>query len=322
VGARDLTQGLPSSFVERLRSIVPGERWSDVVASFADPEPFTARVNTLKMTVEDAQAVFAQAGLSAARVPWLHEGLLLDPTQRDELVRHARVEDGCVYVQGASSWLPVMALEVEPGMEVLDLAAAPGGKASHVAARMHNLGRLACVEPIRGRFFRLKANLERAGVTCAQLYQKDGRHVGGAVPERFDRVLLDAPCSSEARFRAYNPDTFDHWSERKVKEASRKQRGLIRSAFQALKPGGRLVYATCSFAPEEGEEVVASLLEAEPSARTLPWGAPDGLWVEWGLSSWRGRAMHPGTQHAVRVLPGGICSGFFLAVIEKDQPGS
>jgi 16S rRNA C967 or C1407 C5-methylase (RsmB/RsmF family) len=312
-----LVDGLPAAFVERLRALIPPEHVEAALASFSAPPPLTARVNTLRATPDAVRAALAADGIATAPVGWLDEGLVLDPADRERVVRHPTVEDGSLYIQGASSWLPVMLLDPRPGEEVLDLAAAPGGKAAHLAARMNDTGRLACVEPIRGRFFRLKATLERAGATCAQLYLKDGRGVGGAVPARFDRVLLDAPCSSETSLRAHDPASQAHWSERKVREQARKQRGLLRSAFQALKPGGRLVYATCSLAPEEDEATLDDLLRAHPDAELVDAALPPEVPALPGRAAWRGEAFDPRVARAHRVVPGGLFGAFFVAVVVK-----
>jgi 16S rRNA (cytosine1407-C5)-methyltransferase len=108
--------------------------------------------------------------------------------------------------------LAPLALAPRPGETVLDLAAAPGGKTLQLAALMQNSGRLSAVEAVKGRFFRLRANLERGGVTNARTFLMDGRAVGRKCPEMFDRVLLDAPCSSEARFSRLDPRSWAHWS--------------------------------------------------------------------------------------------------------------
>ena len=196
---------------------------------------------------------------------------------------------------------------------MLDLAAAPGGKTLLMAAAMANGGRIAAVEPVKGRFHRMRANLDRCGVTNTQFYQADGRSIGRKVPERFDRVLLDAPCSSEARIRIDAPETYDHWKLRKVRECAKKQRGLIRSAYAALRPGGRLLYCTCSFAPEENEMVVDHLLRAEPRAPLIRvTGAGRG-----GLTEWQGRALDPRLGDTLRVVPDDLYDGFYMALIGK-----
>ncbi len=235
---------------------------------------------------------------------------------REAVTHSAAAGDGCLYVQNPSSWLAACVVDPQPGDEVLDLAAAPGGKTIAMAAAMANEGRIAAVEPVPARFHRLRANLDRCGVTIAALYQKDGRGVGRLVPERFDRVLLDAPCSSEARMRWDEPASYRHWSLRKVRETSRKQKRLLRSAYAALKPGGVLVYCTCSFSPEENELVVQQLLAASDAA-LLPVLLDEAVPAMPALTTWQGKALSDELAHAVRVLPAAPWEGFFLARLTK-----
>ncbi|MDE0063661.1 MAG: RsmB/NOP family class I SAM-dependent RNA methyltransferase [Gammaproteobacteria bacterium] len=235
---------------------------------------------------------------------------------REAITRHEGARDGWLYPMNPSSLLAVEALAPRPGEEVLDLAAAPGGKTVLLAARMRNTGRIAAVEPVRGRFHRLRANLERCGVSNAQLYLADGRTIGRKVPERFDRVLLDAPCSSEARIRLDDPSTHAHWKPRKIKEASAKQASLLRSAYRTLKPGGLLVYCTCSFAPEENELVVNRLLKSETGADPEPLeftGVPKNV----PLKEWRGQICDSRLKRALRVLPDDLWDGLFVCRIRK-----
>ena len=242
----------------------------------------------------------------------------VDAGTRETVTRHAGARRGWLYPMNPSSMLAVEALAPRPGEEVLDLAAAPGGKTVALAARMRNTGRIAAVEPVKGRFHRLRANLERCGVSNAQLYLADGRTIGRKVPERFDRVLLDAPCSSEARIRLDDPSSHAHWKPRKIREASVKQTGLLRSAFRALKPDGVLVYCTCSFAPEENELVVSRLLQAEPGADIETVDIP-AVPHTGGLAEWRGRGCDARLTRAVRVVPDDLWDGFFVCRIRKES---
>jgi len=308
--------GLPAVFEARLRAIVPGSLLAPVLATFSRPRPATVRVNTLRATPDAVAAELSALGLVLHALPWCPEALHLTAGDRRVLTESAPVCDGRAYLQGQSSLLAALALDPRPGEEILDLAAAPGGKTLHVAARMEDRGRLAAVEPIRPRFFRLKANIARAGANCVALYLKDGRAVGGAVPDRFDRVLLDAPCSSEARFTRLDPASWAHWSLRKVAEAAKKQRGLLSSALTALRPGGRLVYCTCSFSPEENELVVAGALARHPDATVVPWEAPVAPTLP-GLTAWEGRAIDPRLAGAVRILPTDERDGFFVCVLTR-----
>lgn len=246
-------------------------------------------------------------------VPGLGGCFAVGAEDRLGLLEHPAVAAGSFYPMNPSSVLAARALGVDEDMEVLDLAAAPGGKTLLLAMAMNNGGRIAAVEPVKARFHRMRANLARCGVTNVQFYVADGRSIGRKVPERFDRVLLDAPCSSEARIRLDDPATYRHWKPRKVRETSRKQRGLIRSAFAALKPGGEMVYCTCAFSPEENELVVDHLLGAEPTAVVLPL---DGPGVP-GLTHWQTRALNPKLGDCRRILPDDLFDGFFLARIRK-----
>ena len=224
---------------------------------------------------------------------------------------------GDLYPINPSSVAAVRCLAPEPEQEVLDLAAAPGGKTLLLAAMMKNTGRIAAVEPVKKRFHRLRANMQRCGVSNVQYYLADGRGVGHKVPERFDRVLLDAPCSSESRIRLEDPDSYRHWKLRKIKECSRKQRSLLRSAYQALKPGGRLLYCTCAFAPEENELVVQQLLTAEPAAELLPLTLPEEPCIQHGLCEWRGERLDPAIDRCRRILPDSLWDGFFVCLMRK-----
>ncbi|NKC01033.1 MAG: RsmB/NOP family class I SAM-dependent RNA methyltransferase [Pseudomonadales bacterium] len=235
---------------------------------------------------------------------------------RDAITRSEAATAGHVYVQNASSYYAVSCLRLETGMEVLDLAAAPGGKTIAIAALLNNTGRIAAVEPIVRRFHRLRSNLERCGATNVAYYQKDGRGVGRAVPELFDRVLVDAPCSSEARMRWDNVDSYKHWQLRKLKETRRKQKALIMSGYQALKPGGLLLYCTCSFAPEENELVVKHLLK-RTDAEVDPLDFDAELPLHSGLTEWQGRKLGETLAGTARVVPVGVWEGFYLARIRK-----
>lgn len=236
-------------------------------------------------------------------------------SEREGLLDSDAARRGAIYAINPSSALAVANLGVSGAGEVLDLAAAPGGKTLLMAAAMGNRGRIAAVEPIKSRFHRMRANLARCGVTNVQFYQVDGRTIGRKVPERFDRVLLDAPCSSEARFRLADPASYAHWKLRKVRECARKQRGLIRSAFAALKPGGELLYCTCSFAPEENELVVNHLLETEAAAELLPVTGGPGVP---GRVEWQGSALDRRLATSRRIVPDVLFDGFFMARIGKS----
>ena len=306
---------LPEEFVSRLKAIC-GDYFDAVMPTFSRQRSLTGRVNTLKASIEECHQALADLNVPFERVSWMDEALEFSEEYRSIITSSEIFNEGKLYIQGLSSMIPVLALDPQPGETVLDLAAAPGGKTTHIAMLMKNEGRLSAVEPVKGRFFKLKGNLETQGATMVKTYLMDGRAVGRKCPEMFDRILLDAPCSSEARISALNPDSWNHWSVRKVGEASKKQRGLISSAWHSLKPGGKLVYCTCSFAPEENELIVQRLLKRNEDAELEEIAMPVDNYMN-GLSEWKGKAINPEIQKTIRVLPNEKMDGFFLASIRK-----
>lgn len=309
--------GLPDAFLQRLSLTLADADLADTMAWFSQDKHCTFRVNTLRGSVDDALAALAAEGIEAQ--PWglLPEAFWVPFAAREQLVRSPLCNRGLIYVQNFSSMVPVALLDPQPGEEILDLAAAPGGKTLHIAARMGDVGRIAAVELVKGRYFRMLDNIERAGATVVHTYCKDGAKVGRQVPDRFDKVLLDAPCSSEARFDTRQPKSYRYWSDKKVKEMQRKQKQLLFSGVSALKPGGKLVYSTCSYGPEENELAIQHILkkfgdqlEVLPIELELPNLRP-------GLSHWKGKALGQQLGMCRRILPTQWMDGFFVAVLRK-----
>lgn len=309
---------LPPAFLNRLRAIVPADQWGSTLEGFQRPVPTCFRVNRLKAGVGPVLQELANLGIATEAVPWREDSFVIADAQRSLLTNSAAFVEGRIYIQNLSSIFAAQALDAQPGEEILDLAAAPGGKTLVLAAAMDNRGRLAAVEAVKSRFFRLKNNVELHGAgELVQCYLKDGREVGYKVPERFDRVLLDAPCSSESRFYTEEPESYKYWSEKKVKEMQRKQKKLLRSALMALKPGGVMVYSTCSYSPEENEVVVdRELKRMAGQLQVLPIELPFDNYQP-GLTAWGKKAFDPQLLNAVRILPSDTMEGFFLCVLKK-----
>jgi len=332
----------PSEFSERLSQTLGQSQADRILASMTSPKAVALWENPLRCdgkqdgAAESSSSVVqalcnAESVKDVRRVSTALPGCYVVPAgYRDRLMRNTLVSEGSIYPMNPSSLFAASALGVQPGDEVLDLAAAPGGKSLVLAAALSRngepTGRLALVEPIKARFHRLRANMQRCGVLQADYYQRDGRGVGAAVPERFDRVLLDAPCSSEARFHSADPLSTRHWSLRKVRDCARKQKSLLKSAFRALKPGGTLIYSTCSFSLEENERVVDSLLRRETRAELVPIEVADDLSHRFvpAVTQVSGSENQRKTKtldcaEAWRVLPDHLWDGFFLAKLTKHQ---
>ncbi|RMF13103.1 MAG: RsmB/NOP family class I SAM-dependent RNA methyltransferase [Gammaproteobacteria bacterium] len=311
---------LPDDFLASLNSWLEPDAVARVVEAMSLEKPVCVRLNHKRWQKHDLLAWSEARQLMPQPLGW-YEGAWLFPAEARETLTHSEAfAEGRFYIQNPSSLLPVHLLDPQPGETILDLAAAPGGKTLAIADRMGNSGQISAVEAVKTRFFALRRNLEAHGADSVRTYLMDGREAGRKVPERFDRVLLDAPCSSEARLVPGQPDTWVHWNLRKVRECQRKQVGLLKSALRTLKPGGRLVYSTCSFSAEENEVVLNKVLKRfDETVTIVPVQVPVAN-VHPGLVNHAGKALNPELSRAVRVLPDAVMDGFFVCVLEKRFP--
>jgi NOL1/NOP2/sun family putative RNA methylase len=309
---------LPQAFLERQRILLPSRAFGAWLECLSQPRPTAFRLNALKTTALQLTEELLEGGLKPQALAWMPNAFVIPPLQRRALTESAACREGRLYIQNPSSMAPPLLLDPRPTEWILDLAAAPGSKTTQLAGLMGNQGRISAVESVRSRFFRLKANLRAQGVTNTRCYLKDGTQIWQLCPERFDRVLLDAPCSSEARFSLAEPASFAFWSEKKRREMVRKQRRLLFSAIQSLKPGGVLVYSTCAFAPEENEAVIDDMLRLFGQALQVEAvGMPFPEGVQPGLTQWQDRIFNPNLQDAVRILPDAVREGFFICKLRK-----
>ena len=244
---------LPEAFLERMKMQL-GEEYPDFLNSLERPRAVALRFNPLKGSAPDMDFV-------GESVPWEPLGFYYDPEARPGL--HPYHEAGVYYLQEASAMAPVALLDPQPGEKVLDLCAAPGGKTTQIAGRMMGEGFLLCneINPKRAKI--LSRNIERLGVANALVTNEHPERLAERLPGFFDRVLVDAPCSGEGMFRKEEAAVTD-WSQETVEMCARRQVEILHSAAAMLKPGGRLVYSTCTFAPEEDEMAVAAFLESHP----------------------------------------------------------
>jgi 16S rRNA (cytosine1407-C5)-methyltransferase len=298
---------LPPEFEARLNGILP-QRPEGL---FQTRPKRSFRINTLKISIEEAWALLSARKIDFQRTDFCPYAIIVEEEAAQDILKSEMAANGLLYAQGLESMLPVMVLAPRPGESVLDLCAAPGSKTSQIAMHMHNEGLLQANEPVLQRLYKLKTVLQLTGAK-AKISSTDGRRLRG--PEgAFDRILVDAPCSSEGRFISHEPKSFAYWSVRKIKEMSHKQKGLLLNASRLLKPGGTLVYATCTFAPEENEEVVDWFLrKAEGGFKLVPVKI-DGVTTYPCLGQWQKRVYDPCIVQALRIMPNESMEGFFIA---------
>ena len=298
-------------FLERLKTIVGSERYEQVVQSFSRPDVLSVRVNTLKTNRREILTKLKERNITVQEIHWSTEALILEGLQRKELGQMDLVNEGLLYRQNLSSMLPALVLAPRPGERVLDMCAAPGSKTTQMAALMRNEGEIVAVEAIRGRYYRLKSVVAQMGATNVALKLTDARRFRSSA--LFDRILVDAPCSSEGRFKMDDPETYAYWSPRKIKEMVRKQRGLLLHASRLLKPGGALVYATCTFAPEENEGVVDWFLRKTEGRLSLEPVNFTGIPNYPTLECWQEKIFATQVKNCFRVFPNAEMEGFFIA---------
>lgn len=255
---------LPKDFLQRMETKL-GSQYPAFLQSLERPRAVALRFNPLKGNRPDLPFV-------GDPVPWEENGFYYDTQARPGL--HPFHEAGVYYLQEASAMAPVVLLDPQPGERVCDLCAAPGGKTTQIAGRMGGKGFLLCneINPKRARI--LGRNIERLGVSNALVTNEHPEVLATRLPGYFDRVLVDAPCSGEGMFRKEEAAVTD-WSIDTVLMCANRQAEILRSAARLVKPGGRLVYSTCTFSDEENEQVIARFLAENtnfvPESVNAPW---------------------------------------------------
>ena len=289
---------LPEAFLQRMKQQL-GEEYTAFLASMERPRAVALRFNPLKGG--PLQLPFVQEP-----VPWEPMGFYYDPQARPGL--HPFHEAGVYYLQEASAMAPVGLLDPQPGECICDLCAAPGGKSTQIAGRMMGEGFLLCNEYHPKRAKILSRNIERMGIANALVTNEEPKRLAQQYPGFFDRVLIDAPCSGEGMFRKEEAAVTD-WSQQTVLMCAERQQQILHWGAQLVRPGGRLVYSTCTFAPEENEEAVAAFLESHPDFY------PEQVEAPW---------FTPGTNGSFRLWPHKLLGeGHFAAVLRRagDRDG-
>lgn len=313
--------GLPPLFLERLKRLFPGDLYPDVLAGFESLKPPSVRIQKPGLTREQILSSLSEAGIPAQAIQDLpFPAFFLNKEDFRKFQAHPLYIDGVLYVQGLSSMLPVLVLAPRPGERILDLTAAPGSKTTLIALLMKGEGDLVANDSNKPRFFKMKTILERQGFPHVRMTMMAGEAYGRQEPECFDRVLVDAPCSGEARFIAGDSASQGYWKMMKVRELAKKQKRLFLSGFSALKPGGVLVYSTCTFAPEENEGVLSACLKRiGPAAEIEDIALPAVRTME-GLTSWEKDVYPPSLTRTRRIVPDARSEGFFIARVRKTGP--
>lgn len=296
---------LPTAFVEKYHQLL-GDEAPAFLASFDQPSHAGFRVNPLKPGLPTATV-----NKSTGKVPYVPTGYYGQVNGKS--LDHVT---GWVYSQEPSAMYVGEVVAPQPGERVLDLCAAPGGKSTHLISLMQDQGLLVANEIFRKRAKVLEENLERWGTRSTVVMNESPEELEKQFPEFFDRILIDAPCSGEGMFRK-EPAGIEYWNPDYPAECANRQRKIIASAIKMLKPGGILVYSTCTFAPEEDEQNIAWLLDHYPTMTMVDVKKYPGM--DNGRPDWANG--NPELTKAVRLFPHHIAGeGHFIAKLRYGDP--
>jgi len=313
----DALQSLPVDFVHRLTRLIPPDAMPQITDGLIHGRYTTLRINTLLTTAEALTASFVKQGITLIPVPWYNDAFMVRDTPLRTITDTEEYHTGHIYVQSLSSMIPPLVLAPQPDETVLDIAAAPGSKTTQMAALMGNTGEIIANDTSAIRRLRLASNLKTQGVTNVTSVSMDGRSIWQRYPERFDRVLVDVPCSMEGRFCVTDPKTYEGWSLKKVRDLSLLQRWLLRSGASAVKVGGIIVYSTCTLSPEENEGVVDWLLHKDKSKLIVEDITTPNLPGHQGRISWGDKTYDASLAKSLRVDPTRETEGFFVVRLRK-----
>lgn len=302
-------RSLPTAFLAKMERLLGGE-YEAFLNSYGEQRRYGLRRNPLKITEEDFLRVMP---FPLQKISWAREGYYYDAVSQPG--RHVLHEAGAYYIQEPSAMAVVEALAPKPGERILDLCAAPGGKTTQIAGKMQGEGLLVANEVIGDRAKILSQNVERMGIANCVVCSEKPERLSTLFPAFFDRVLVDAPCSGEGMFRKEEAARGE-WSETAVLMCAERQMAILREAAKLVKPGGVLVYSTCTFSPEENEGTISAFLRENNAydieeisfADLLAPGRPD--WLEHAA---------PGIGQTARLWPHRLAGeGHFVARLRRN----
>lgn len=300
---------LPKDFQIRMQEMLQ-EEYADFLASYSGEKYQGLRFNPLKVNLSE---FVKKNPFHLTPIPWAEYGYYYEG--QDQPGKHVYHEAGVYYIQEPSAMAPAEYLEAQPGERILDLCAAPGGKSTQIAASMNGQGLLISneIHPARAKI--LSENIERMGIRNAIVTNETPRNLADTFIEYFDRIMVDAPCSGEGMFRK-NEAACEEWSLENVSLCATRQEEILDCAASMLRPGGRIVYSTCTFAPSENEESINRFVKRHPEFSVVEIELVDGM--EHGIAEW---AINPvdGIERTIRLWPHKLRGeGHYIAVLQKE----
>ena len=230
-----------------------------IINGYLTKRKTTLRINTIKSNIEEIKNKLQESKIEYEEVPWSKEALIIKNADEKSIQEMEIYQDGKIYMQSLSSMLPPIILEPKEKTDILDMAAAPGGKTTQIAALTNNKAHITACEKNKIRAERLKYNVDKQGATCVFIMPKDSRFIDDFFS--FDQILLDAPCSGSGTLDFNNSNIEKYFTKQLIERSTKTQKTLLKKAISLLKPGHEMVYSTCSVLACENEDVVESILK-------------------------------------------------------------
>ncbi|RCX18874.1 NOL1/NOP2/sun family putative RNA methylase [Anaerobacterium chartisolvens] len=299
---------LPEDFLNKMSALMEKDEYESLIQSYEKPRYYGLRINTLKISVEEFLKI---SPFELEPIPWVRDGFYY--REGESPGKHPYYNAGLYYIQEPSAMLPGEVVDSQPGERILDLCAAPGGKTVQIAAGMKGRGILVANDISSDRVKALIKNIELCGVRNAIVTNETPQKLAGAFPEFFDKILVDAPCSGEGMFRK-DQDAVKSWEKFKSEKCSAMQWDILEQVDKMLRPGGYIIYSTCTFSPEENEKMISAFLSLNNGYEVVEISTVGGM--ERGRPGWaEGNQAVAGT---VRLWPHRVKGeGHFAALLRK-----
>ena len=294
-----MEEQIPQFLKEMLLAQYGEETTNKIIEGYTKQRLVTLRINKIKTNKENIKQKLQKEGIETEDVSWYEDGLIIKNVREEEIKKLDIYENGEIYLQSLSSMIPPIILEPKEEENILDMAAAPGGKTTQIAAITDNKSFITACEKNKIRAERLKYNLQKQGVGCVNVMLEDARRLSDFFS--FDKILLDAPCSGSGTMSVFDKN----FSKELIQRSSKTQEELLLKALKILKKGNEMIYSTCSILAQENEDLLKKVL-SKTNAEIIPIKPIEGIPL-----------LPSKIEGTMCVCPTDLYEGFFVAKIKK-----
>lgn len=313
---KEVKNSLPKVLIEILENIFTDSQLDTIYRSFYRGRNTTFRINTLNGNTKEVMNELSTNKIKAINHPILKNVFIAKGIKESNLRKLESYKYGKIYLQNISSLLPPLCLDLKENLVVLDMCAAPGGKSLYMADLTKNKATILANDVNEIRRERLIYNIEKQGANSIVVLGSDGCSIGKRLNNYFDRILLDVPCSGEGTIKLRNPKAYKGWNEKKVSLYVKLQKKLLDSAYHALKPGGIIVYSTCTLNTFENEEIIEYAITKYKDLKLEKINLDIKNLIR-GITKYKDKDYNSELEKAIRIVPNEYMEGFFIAKLKK-----